>query len=123
MSATPVTRKTLRRMNLNFVEQERVLFVENFVNCIYNNALKHAKNTTETFYRCELNEDIQTIIQNKGEILSRLRHLFPDCAVNYKSFLCRHADQKLYDIDSIDKMYHAYFDRDQLHDYIVIDWS
>ena len=59
---------------------------------------------------------------NIFDILSRLRSLFPDSSVEFKS-LSRGQDGKMYDIAHIDEKMRPFINGRFNQDVIVVDWS
>jgi hypothetical protein len=120
----PVSRAYLRGLKAQTDEETRVRFVEQYVSNIYLQAKLTARTTTQTSIQFQLQDNNATIHMkdNIFDILSRLRSLFPDSSIEFKS-LSRGQDGKMYDIAHIDEKMRPFINGRFNQDVIVVDWS
>ena len=136
----PVSRAYLRGLKAQTDEENRIKFVEQYVSQVYVEAKQTARTTTQTSFHKEVHfvnparEDSLPILPSglKGQrrmvrdnifdILGRLRTLFPDSSIEFKS-LSRGQDGKMYDIVNIDERMKPFINPRHNQDVIVIDWS
>ena len=131
MSLIPISREEMRGMKTKADEEMRTRLIEQIVLEIYSPAVRQAQTTSDTSYTYPLTN---TMYHNHGlhpstavkanipEILRRLRELFPGCTVSHTEF-AKGQDGRLYDISIMEEKVLAFVNRQQIKEYIVIDWS
>lgn len=126
MSANqPFSRNDLQQLKAKTDEENRLKQISIIVNQIYSTVINQARTQTITSYNYQIPQHTPNQIfyeNNKDDIISNLKTLFPDCSIDYK-MLSRGNDGKMYDITNIDEKMRPFINRqhDQVH--IVIDWS
>ena len=151
MSLTPFSRANMRLLKEQKDEEGHQRKLEEVVRNIYTSAVYFAERNAETTYRFAIqNSGYQMvnipstipsinslqyiqfqisreyIVKNTDEILSRLRSLFPDCSVEYKTVsMAMGRDGKEYDISNLDDKLRPFINtsRAQTKEYIIIDWT
>ena len=120
----PVSRAYLRGLKAQTDEETRIKFVERYASDIYASAKQTARTTTQTSFRWQVEKvyGVFSVRDNMSDILVRLRSLFPDSVVDFKS-LSRGQDGKMYDIVDIDERMKPFIDTRYDQSFIVIDWS
>jgi hypothetical protein len=120
----PVSRAYLLGLKAQTDEERRVKYVEQYVSNIYSQAKQTAETSNQTSFQYKVQEYIGQIAirDNIFDILSRLRTLFPDSSVEFKS-LSRGQDGKMYDIAHIDEKMKPFINPQYNQNVIVIDWS
>ena len=124
MSLTPISREHLRSLKTQKDEENRLEQLNQNVRNLYNSVMSKAQTSTETFYHYAQISDFHR--KNMPDILSSLKTLFPDCAIEYVN-LFRGQDGKMYDINKMDEkvlqiIFHPSYQK-QAKEHIVIDWS
>ena len=150
MSLTPFSRENMRTLKSQKDEEGHQRKLEEVVRNIYSSAVSFAERNAETIYRFTIqngyqqnvvipstipsNHNLQSIlhinreyiVKNVDEILTRLRSLFPECSVEYKTVsMAMGRDGKEYDISNLDDKLRPFIDiyRAQTKEYIIIDWT
>jgi hypothetical protein len=123
----PVSRDYLRGLNAQKNEEARIHFVETQVRIIYSQVKHHAEKSTETLYKHDTTgwygkEYQNKIDSNMSDIVARLRSLFPDSSVEFKT-LSRGQDGKMYDIRDIDERMKPFINTQFNQQFIVVDWT
>jgi hypothetical protein len=125
MSNHPMSRTALRSVQKNaLVKQETANMnaVANICDIIYNNVIETVNESNDTLYQHEIPFNDPFYKKYIGQIVKRLKILFPDCQVNHV-IMTRSYDGKLYDITKIDDKIASYIKEAINNTYIVIDWS
>uniref|UniRef100_A0A6C0HFI4 Uncharacterized protein n=1 Tax=viral metagenome TaxID=1070528 RepID=A0A6C0HFI4_9ZZZZ len=121
--SNPVTREYLLGLKAQTDEETRVKRVNEYAQHTFRQVINTATTTTQTRYQQPLQKhDPQYIRDNMPDILDKLRDLFPDSKVDFKS-LSRGQDGKMYDIADIDERMKPFINTQFNQDFIVIDWS
>ena len=150
MPLEPFSRANMRLLKEQKDEEGHQRKLEEVVRNIYSSAVSFAERNAETIYRFTIqngyqqnvvipstipsNHNLQSIlhinreyiVKNVDEILTRLRSLFPECSVEYKTVsMAMGRDGKEYDISNLDDKLRPFIDtaRAQTKEYILIDWS
>jgi hypothetical protein len=123
----PVSREYLRGLKAQKDEEARIQFVEQHVSHIYSYVKQSAEKSTETSYNHQITGRFENDYQNKiesnmSDILTRLRSLFPDSSVEFKT-LSRGQDGKMYDIRDIDERMKPFINTQFNKQFIVVDWT
>lgn len=119
----PVSREYLLGLKAKTDEKIRIQNVQQYAQSIYSQVKQIATTTTQTrFQQPVQNHDPRYIRDNMPDILDKLRGLFPDSKVDFKS-LSRGQDGKMYDIADIDDRMKPFINNQFNQDFIVIDWS
>lgn len=119
----PVTREQLLCLKAKTDEETRMKNVQQYAQHIYRQVKQTAETTTQTRYQQQVqNHDPHYIRVNMPDILDKLRSLFPDSKVDFKS-LSRGQDGKMYDIADIDERMKPFINTQFNQDFIVVDWS
>jgi hypothetical protein len=122
----PVSRDYLRGLKAQKDEEDRIQFVEQQVRNIYHHVNQRAEKTTETSFQWQItghtHPEQKKIEANLSDILTRLRSLFPDSSVEYKT-LSRGQDGKMYDIKDIDERMKPFINTQFNQQFIVVDWT
>jgi len=97
-------------------EIERIYIIYNIITNIRKNIITNAELNTQTYYVHTIPIDLYNFyMKNKEEILSKLKHLFPDSNIEYKrSTIKTHTIMQNLDRD---------IEIDWYQPLIVIDWS
>jgi hypothetical protein len=131
MSLTPVSRQEMREAKAKAEEGARLQVINTIVSEIYTAAVKKAKGSSERSYTYPLTN---TTYHNYGtltsksvqaampDIITRLEDLFPGCAVTHAEF-AKGQDGKLYGISTMEEKVLAFVNKQELQEYIVVDWS
>jgi hypothetical protein len=120
---TPLSRQYLLGLKAKTDEETRMKNVQQYVQGIYQQVKQTAETTTQTCVQRQVqNHDPHYIRVNLPDILDRLRSMFPDSKVDFKS-LSRGQDGKMYDVADIDERMKPFIDNRFNQDFIVIDWS
>jgi hypothetical protein len=133
MELVPISRESMRSMNAEMIEERRKYQVEEVIRRIYNEAIQHARLTTDSVYKFINDTSQYSIIINNNmpEILVRLKTLFPECSVT-NSDLIRGADGNMYEISQLQqglildpsmKKQRPHLRTGQIQECIIIDWS
>jgi hypothetical protein len=124
MSANqPFSRNDLQQLKSKTDEQNRLYQINQIVNQIYCNVINRARTQTITSYNYEMHRGSKQFYENnKDDIISGLKTLFPDCSIDYK-MLSRGNDGKMYDITNIDEKMRPFINRQYDQAHIVVDWS
>jgi len=124
--SNPVTREYLLGLKAQTDEETRVKHVNEYAQSIYQQVMNTARTTTQKRYEQQVQPDgnphMFSARYNMPDILDKLRGLFPDSKVDFKS-LSRGQDGKMYDIADIDERMKPFIDTRFNQDFIVIDWS
>ena len=121
--SNPVTREYLLGLKAQTDEETRVKNVNSHVQNIYQQVMNTATTTTQKRYQQQIQNYGQfSVRDNMPDILDKLRGLFPDSKVDFKS-LSRGQDGKMYDIADIDERMKPFINTQFNQDFIVIDWS
>ena len=119
----PVTREYLLGLKAQTDEETRVKNVNGYVQNIYQQVMNTATTTTQKRYQQQVQNHGQFSVRDSmPDILDKLRGLFPDSKVDFKS-LSRGQDGKMYDIADIDERMKPFINTQFNQDFIVIDWS
>jgi hypothetical protein len=120
----PVSRAYLLGLKAQTDEENRIRHVEQYVSNIYSQAKQTARTTTQTSFQYKVLQETGSFAFRDSifDILARLRSLFPDSSIEYKS-LSRGQDGKMYDIVNIDERMKPFINPRHNQDVIVIDWS
>lgn len=123
----PVSRDYLRGLKAQKDEEARIHFVETQVRNIYHLAKQLAEKSNETTFQYQItgrfdNDYRIQIESNMSDILTRLRSLFPDSNIEYKT-LSRAQDGKMYDIRDIDERMKPFINTKFNQQFIVVDWT
>jgi hypothetical protein len=121
---TPLSREYLRGLKAQNDEAIRIRNIQNYAQHIYREVEQIAKTTTQTRFQQQVrNDNTQfSMRDNVSDILGRLRSMFPDSKVDFKS-LSRGQDGKMYDIADIDERMKPFIDTRYNQDFIIVDWS
>ena len=121
---THLSREYLRGLKAQNDEAIRIRNIQNYAQNIYRQVEQIAKTTTQTRFQQEVrNDNTQfSMRDNVPDILGRLRSMFPDSKVDFKS-LSRGQDGKMYDIADIDERMKPFIDTRYNQDFIIVDWS
>jgi len=117
MSYLPINRDLLNNIK-----------IYNFIDNIYNNIIKFAKEKNETIYYhsipTETNSEYsdQYYIKNMNLIIYNLQNLFPDLSIKH-SICAKGKDGKIYDISNINNIDLSLINIMCYNSYIIIDWS
>lgn len=125
MSNHPMSRLALRSVQKNaLIKQENanINAISNICDVIYNNVMDTVNESTDTLYQHEIPFNDPFYKKYIGQIIKRLKILFPECEVNHV-IMTRSYDGKLYDITKIDDKVASYIKEAINNTYIVIDWS
>lgn len=125
MSHHPMSRLALRSVQKNaLIKQETANMnaISNICDVIYNNVIDTVNESTDTLYQHEIPFNDPFYKKYIGQIIKRLKSLFPECEVNHV-IMTRSYDGKLYDITKIDDKVASYIKEAINNTYIVIDWS
>ena len=120
----PLTRNYLLGLKAQTDEENRVKIVQQYVQQIYNQVKQTATTTPETRYQQRVDQHTGhfSMRNNMSDILDRLRAMFPDSKVDFKS-LSRGQDGKMYDIADIDERMKPFINPQLNQGFIVVDWS
>jgi hypothetical protein len=119
----PIFREQLLGLKAQADEETRLQNVKGFAQNIYQQVKHAATTTTQTRYQQLVHNHGQfSVRDNMPDILDKLRGLFPDSKVEFKS-LSRGQDGKMYDIADIDERMKPFINIQFNQDFIVIDWS
>ena len=120
----PVSRAYLLGLKAQTDEENRIRHVEQYVSNIYSQAKQTAQSSAQTSFQHRVQDHFGqlAIRDNIFDILARLRTLFPDSSIEYKS-LSRGQDGKMYDIVNIDERMKPFINPRHNQDVIVSDWS
>ena len=105
----PVSRDAMLKLKGETDEEDRQKRIESIVQAVYTAAIRQARTSSDTIYRYQIpatnrvligeryvSEEVATQLgispsdfheKNIPEILTRLRHLFPDCTVMMKYYM------------------------------------
>ena len=125
MSHQPMSRTELRCVQAKALiaqETANTNAIFNIVDIIYNNVIDTVKNSNDTLYEHEIPFNDPFYKKYIGQIIQRLKALFPGCEVNH-AIMTRSYDGKLYDITKIDDTISPSIKEAVNNTYIVIDWS
>lgn len=139
---SPITRDTMRGLKAKTDEERRIQKVEIIVSQIYEKAIVQAMTTADTKYKYRVpmpivprvgylprevphqNEWATVHKDNMTEIVSKLRDLFPMCAVEYKSVTMAMGNNgKMQDVSDLDEKSLSFIKNSQTNSYIIVDWS
>lgn len=118
----PLTRNYLLGLKAQTDEENRVKIVQQYVHQIYDQVKKTATTTPETRYQQRVDHHTGhfSMRNNMSDILDRLRAMFPDSRVDFKT---RGQDGKMYDIADIDERMKPFINPQLNQGFIVVDWS
>lgn len=119
----PITRDHLLNLKAQTDEETRIKNVHGYAQSIYQQVMNTARTTTQTRYQQQVqNHGGQfSVRDNLPDILDKLRGLFPDSKIDFKS-LSRGQDGKMYDIADIDERMKPFINTQFNQDFIVVDW-
>jgi hypothetical protein len=126
----PLTRQYLLGLKAQVDEETRVRNVQGFVSQICSNVKQIATTTPQTRFQQKVAPDIGNashhghfnVRHSMPDILDKLRGVFPDSKVEFKS-LSRGQDGKMYDIADIDERMKPFINPQLNEDFIIVDWS
>ena len=118
----PISRIDLQQLKAKKDEQRRLNQINQIVNQIYSAVISVAESQIVTSYNHQIPRQDEFYDENKDDIISGLKTLFPDCLIDYK-MLSRGNDGKMYDITNIDDKMIPFINRNYDRTYIVVDWS
>lgn len=118
----PISRIDLQQLKAKKDEQRRLNQINQIVNQIYSAVISVAESQIVTSYNHQIPRQDEFYDENKDDIISGLKTLFPDCLIDYK-MLSRGNDGKMYDITNIDEKMRPFINRNYDRTYIVVDWS
>jgi hypothetical protein len=118
----PLTRNYLLGLKAQTDEENRVKIVQQYVQQIYNQVKQTATTTPETRYQQRVDHHTGhfSMRNNMSDILDRLRAMFPDSRVDFKSL---GQDGKMYDIADIDERMKPFINPQLNQGFIIVDWS
>ena len=127
---TPLSRQYLLGLKAKTDEETRMKNVQQYAQHIYQQVKQTATTTTQTRYEQQVQPDngnphaygYFNTRYSMPDILDRLRSMFPDSKVEFKS-LSRGQNGKMYDVADIDERMKPFIDNRFNQDFIVIDWS
>ena len=117
MTSIPITRNLLHNIK-----------IYDFINKIYNNVLKIAKERKETVYYHSIPTESnshysdQYYIKNMNLIIYYLQTLFPDLSIKH-AICAMGKDGQIYDISNVNKIELSSINEMCYNSYIIIDWS
>jgi hypothetical protein len=114
--------RTIQAKALIAQETANTNAIFNIVNVIYNSVIETVQNSNDTLYQHEIPFNDPFYKKYIGQIVQRLKTLFPGCEVNHV-IMTRSYDGKLYDITKIDDKIASYIKEAINNTYVVIDWS
>jgi hypothetical protein len=122
----PVSRVYLQTLKQQIADEQRKKDIHSIVGFIYGGVLKSAKQSTETWFVWQIPDspvNKELFVQNKDEILGKLKDLFPDCSVSYTT-VCFGMDGKMYDAAKLDPKMMVFMNKNMKNkEAIVVDWS
>ncbi len=118
----PINRIDLQQLKAKKDEQNRLNQINQIVNNIYYAVVTVAESQNITSYNHNIPRPTEFYENNKDDIISGLKTLFPDCSIDYK-MLSRGNDGKMYDITNIDEKMRPFINRQYDQAHIVVDWS
>ena len=122
----PLSRDYLRGLKAQKDEEARIQFVEHQVRNIYHSVKQSAEKSTVTSLQWQItghnHPDQKKVESNMPDILARLRSLFPDSSIEYKT-LSRGQDGKMYDIKDVDERMKPFINPQFNQQFIVVGWS
>jgi hypothetical protein len=130
MDMPPLSRALMRQLKANRDDEIRKEMIEHVIKQIYATTVHAACTTLRNSHHFELpvaNKMVKpgqrdVYRENKGEILERLRTLFPDCGVDYVT-LTRGADGQMYDVSKLETWVLPLLNRKDTKEYIMIEWT
>lgn len=143
MDCVPISRSALQQLKGVTDEENRQKTLTKVVQLLYNRVIVRAKSSNDTCFKLELQrtdpraarhampgshipvchpEDMNFILDNKGDIIERLNVLFPDSTVSIQ-MQSRAPDGKYYDISTLDESMLKFIDRRFDQAYLIVDWS
>jgi hypothetical protein len=137
----PLTRQYLLGLKAQVDEETRVRNVQSYVSQICSNVKQIATTTPQTRFQQKVApvngnpssgylhmghgmplNGIFNVRHSMPDILDKLRGVFPDSKVEFKS-LSRGQDGKMYDIADIDERMKPFINPQLNEDFIIVDWS
>jgi hypothetical protein len=134
----PLSRENLLGLKIQKDEKNRIFFIDQQVQQIYFKVKQIAETTTNTSFKQEVpnihprekeeHKQRGTIYphqyfrDNMGDILNKLKEIFPDSNIEFKT-LSRGQDGKMYDIKDIDEKMKPFINISLNQDFIIVDWS
>jgi hypothetical protein len=121
----PITRDYLLNLKAQTDEETRIRTIQGYAQNIYQQVMNTARSTTQTRFQQQVHNNGQgqfSVRDNMPDILEKLRGLFPDSKIDFKS-LSRGQDGKMYDIADIDERMKPFINTRFNEDFIIIDWS
>ena len=126
----PLTRQYLLGLKAQVDEETRVKNVQSYVSQICSNVIHMARTTSQTRFQQKVAPDIGNpshhgyfnVRHSMPDILDKLRGVFPDSKVEFKS-LSRGQDGKMYDIADIDERMKPFINPQFNEEFIIVDWS
>lgn len=139
----PISRDEMRSLKVKKDEEVRLQRIYTIVSKIYDGAINQARASSDYRYKYAMPTSMTTLkpsymtreipIQdenvtfhndNMADILSKLRGLFPDCSVEFKSLtMAMGPDGKMHDISTLDEKALMFIGNRQVNQCITIDWS
>ena len=134
----PLSREYLLGLKIQNDEKNRIFFIDQQVQQIYFKVKQIAETTTNTSFKQEVPNinprekeehkqrgtihPHQYFRDNMGDILNKLKEIFPDSNIEFKT-LSRGQDGKMYDIKDIDEKMKPFINISLNQDFIIVDWS
>jgi len=134
----PLSREYLLGLKIQNDEKNRLFFINQQVQQIYLKVKQIAETTTNTSFKQEVPNinprayeqhkqrgtihPHQYFRDNMGDILNKLKEIFPDSNIEFKT-LSRGQDGKMYDIKDIDEKMKPFINISLNQDFIIVDWS
>jgi hypothetical protein len=120
-----MSRDDMRSLKANKDEEARVAQINNLVTQMYRSAVNVASTSTNLQYSYIVQESYGDFVEkNIDHIIIKLRVLFPNCSVDYKTVkMARGTDRQMHDISTLDPMVMRFIGQVQVTQSIVIDWS
>lgn len=126
----PLTRQYLLGLKAQVDEETRVRNVQSYVSQICSNVKQIATTTPQTRFQQKVapvngnpsQYGYFNVRHSVPDILDKLRGVFPDSKVEFKS-LSRGQDGKMYDIADIDERMKPFINPQHNEDFIIVDWS
>ena len=132
MSLKPMSRDAMSALKHAADLETHAKQVEYVISCFYDKAISKAKSSTETSIQLEgygnfPDPNCDSILlkfteNDKNDLLSGLRELFPGCVVEYQT-LVQGKDGKMYDFSKMDRAMLQFINNQQTREFLVIDWS
>jgi hypothetical protein len=136
----PISRETMRKLKGETDEEDRLKRIDSIVLAVYTAATRQARTSSDTIYRYQIPATNRVLIgeryvtqevasqlgispcdfheKNIPEILTRLRHLFPECIVVMKYYMVGQ-DGSLSELPSENLLPFVYKTMLEL----IVDWS